>query len=135
MACRISGTACALVAVPIMGNQNLSTSQVWWLVAFVLPLVSTTWIVNAPLMVTSIFPAECQSQGTSLIMAFGTALAGFFPLLLHQSEVSDKEGIGGDYRSGILLAFIAGTTVGAIYWIGRKAIQGRIVIYQRPDLL
>jgi hypothetical protein len=134
--CGISGVACAFVAIPIMSTRHPSLFQIWWLVAGVLPLVSTPWIMNAPLMATSIFPRDCRSQRTSLVMALGTALAGFFPLVLHQIETTTSTGnSGGDYRSGVILAMIAGMAATAIFWIRRHARQGRIIIYQRPELV
>ena len=131
--CGISGLACAFVAVPIMSTRHTSPSQVWWLVAGLLPLVSTPWIMNAPLLATCIFPKERRSQRTSLIMALGTAIAGFFPLVLHQIEARAKR--SSNNWSGVILAVIAAMAAAAIFWIRRQAHNGRIVIYQRSDLI
>ena len=132
--CGISGLACAIVAVPIMSSHHTTPSQVWWLVSGVLPLVSTPWIVNAPLLVTCIFPKACRSQRTSLIMALGTSIAGFFPLVLHQIEATRTQN-SGDCWSGVILAVIAAMAAAAIFWIREQARRGRIVIHQRSDLV
>ena len=139
--CGASGIGCAFLAVPLMAASTMagSTTMVWFLVAGILPGISTFWILNAPLLATSIFPAHRRSEGTSLVMAMGTALAGFFPLLLNQIEhyLAGDDGISStraSYSCGAVLAVIAVLAATAILWIRRWALQGKIPIYQRPYL-
>jgi hypothetical protein len=167
--CAASGLGCAILAIPLMAmttnattaaaaaaptTTNISaTFHVWMVVvAGVLPMVSTLWISNAPLLATSIFPQRHRSQGTSLVMATGTALAGFFPLLLNQilqpllmvdegstSEDTRSNPIAGSssagaYTCGVVLAMVAALAALAIFWIRRRAQTGAVIIYQRPQL-
>lgn len=141
--CGVSGIGCAIIAVPVMAASQ-SRLLVWILVAGVLPFISTFWILNAPLLATSIFPKHYRSQGTSSVMAMGTALAGFFPLLLHQineaaDDDSDATGTSTrthpSYSCGWILAIDAALAAAAIFWILGRAKAKQVIIYQRPDLV
>ncbi|KAL7548888.1 hypothetical protein ACHAWF_012163 [Thalassiosira exigua] len=129
LACGIGGFLCAILAIPMMAANDLgggSPTLVWVLACIVFPVVSTTWILNAPLLATSIFPVETRSRGTSLVLAMGTAVAGFFPLILNEVQ--------GIYASGSILAIIAGLGAVVILWIRHCAQAGRVQIYQRKEL-
>ena len=156
-ACSIGGILCTLLAIPMMslnqfiglcnGNDNADRESssngdvlLWILISGIFPFVSTIWILNAPLLATSIFPTETRSQGTSLVMAMGTAVAGFFPLLLNQmdgsssSNSSNGNSASSMYTSGIVLASVAALGTISILWIRSRAHIGRIQIYQRVEL-
>lgn len=84
------------------------------------------WILNAPLLATSIFPVETRSKGTSLVMATAAAISGFFPLALNE--------ITNVYASGVVLAVVAALASCGILWVRGQARADKLSIYQRPEL-
>ena len=124
----LGGVLCSVLAVPMMAASQLGGIQVAWaLVAVIEPAVATLWILTAPLLATSIFPVETRSKWTSMVMATGVAVAGFFPLLLDQLST-------GFYLSGNVLALVAALGACGILWIRSRAKKGQVQIYQRPEL-
>lgn len=117
--CAWSGGACTVVAMFIFHLSTTSLSIVVLWLAGILPLCATPWIVLAPLLVTSLFDRDTRSQGTSLIMALGTALSGFLPLLLELTA-----------SKGLVLTSLTGLATCTIVWIQHQVCQGRIVVYQ-----
>ena len=125
--CAFGGALCTVLAVPMMAAGILGgVPAVWVLVSIVLPFVSTFWILNAPLLATSVFSVERRSQGTSMVLAVSAAMAGFFPLLMDL--------IPNIYTKGGVLAIIAFFGTIGILWIRNRAKRGKIIIYQRPEL-
>ena len=98
--CAFGGALCTVLAVPMMAAGILGgVPAVWILVSILLPIVSTFWILNAPLLATSVFSVERRSQGTSMVLAMSAAMAGFFPLLM--------DFIPNIYVKGVVLAVVA----------------------------
>lgn len=125
--CAFGGTLCTVLALPMMAAGNYGGVTVSWvLVSGCLPVVSTFWILNAPLMATSIFPVSCRSQWTSMVLATAAAIQGFLPLVLEKIPNVYIQG-------GVLMAIAALGTMGVI-WVRGQAKRGRVIIYQRPEL-
>lgn len=125
--CAFGGTLCTILALPMMvAGQFGGVAVAWILVAAFLPIVSTFWISNAPLLATCLFPAEHRSRGTSLVLSIAAAFGGFFPLLLNV--------IRSTYAKGAVLAVVAGFGTVGIFWIKNIAKKGKVMIYQRPEL-
>jgi len=91
-----------------------------------LPVVSTFWILNGPLLATSVFDVEHRSRGTSLVLATSAAFAGFFPLVMNE--------IPNIYVKGGVLTVIATFGTIGLLWIRNRAKRGKVIIYQRPEL-
>ena len=121
------GTLCTILALPMMvaGNFGGATAA-WILVSGCLPIVSTFWILNAPLLATSVFPVDCRSRGTSLVLATAAGIQGFLPLVLEEIPNAYVQG-------GVLMVIAALGTIGII-WVRNQARRGRVIIYQRPEL-
>lgn len=121
------GALCTVLAVPMMAAGVIGGVPVVWIfVSFLLPIVSTFWITNAPLLATSVFSVERRSQGTSMVLAMSAAMAGFFPLLM--------DFIPNIYVKGAVLAVVAAFGTIGILWIRNRAKSGKVIIYQRPEL-
>jgi len=125
--CAFGGTCCTILALPMMvfGNFGGATAA-WILVSGCLPIVSTFWILNAPLLATSVFPIDCRSRGTSLVLATAAGIQGFLPLVLEEIPNAYAQG-------GVLMVIAALGTIGII-WVRIQARRGRVIIYQRPEL-
>lgn len=125
--CAFGGILCTILAMPMMLAGNFGgLAAAWFLVSGCLPIVSTFWILNAPLLATSIFPVECRSRWTSLVLATAAAIQGFLPLLLEEISNAYLQG-------GVLMTIAAFGTVGII-WVRNQAARGNVIIYQRPEL-
>lgn len=125
--CAFGGALCTILALPMMVAGNFGGVTVAWImVSACLPIVSTFWILNAPLLATSVFPIDCRSRGTSLVLATAAGIAGFLPLLLEE--------IGNIYTQGCVLTIIAALGTIGIIWIRNHAKRGNVIIYQRPEL-
>ena len=125
--CAFGGTLCTFFALPMMVAGDLGgVITAWILVSGCLPIVSTFWILNAPLLATSVFPVECRSRWTSLVLATAAGIAGFLPLLLEE--------IPSTYVQGCVLTIIAALGTIGIIWVRNQANMGNITIYQRPEL-
>ena len=125
--CAFGGTLCTILALPMMVAGNFGGVAVAWIIiSGCLPIVSTFWILNAPLMATSIFPVECRSRGTSLVLATASGIAGFLPLVLEE--------IPNTYAQGGVLTIIAALGTIGIMWVRAQAKSGNVNIYQRPEL-
>ena len=125
--CAFGGTLCTILALPMMVAGNFGGVAVAWIIiSGCLPIVSTFWILNAPLMATSIFPVECRSRGTSLVLATASGIAGFLPLVLEE--------IPNTYAQGGVLTIIAALGTIGIIWVRAQATRGNVNIYQRPEL-
>lgn len=121
------GTLCTILALPMMVAGNFGGVTVAWiLVSGCLPIVSTFWILNGPLLATSVFDVEHRSRNTSMVLAISAALAGFFPLIM--------EVIPNVYAQGGVLTFVAAFGTIGIIWIKNRAKKGKVIIYQRPEL-
>jgi MFS family permease len=121
------GTLCTILALPMMVAGNFGGVTVAWiLVSGCLPIVSTFWILNGPLLATSVFDVEHRSRNTSMVLATSAALAGFFPLVME--EIPDV------YAQGGVLTFVAAFGTIGILWIKNRAKKGKVIIYQRPEL-
>ena len=126
-ACAFGGTLCTILALPMMVVGNFGgVAAAWILVSGCLPIVSTFWILNAPLLATSAFSVDCRSRGTSLVLATATGIAGFLPLVLEEIPNAFAQG-------GVLTVIAALGTIG-ILWIRNRAKNGNVIIYQRPEL-
>lgn len=88
--------------------------------------MSTFWILNAPLLATSVFPVEVRSRWTSMIMATAAATQGFLPLILDE--------IASTYVQAGVLTSIAALGTAGIIWVRGQAKSGKVAIYQRPEL-
>eukprot|EP00536_Pseudo-nitzschia_multiseries_P005232 jgi/Psemu1/323806/estExt_fgenesh1_pg.C_950030 len=125
--CVFGGTLCTVLALPTMVVGNFGgVAAVWFLVSGCLPVVSTFWILNAPLLATSVFPVEYRSRGTSLVLATAAGIQGFLPLVLEE--------IPNAYAQGCVLTAIAALGTIGILWVRNEARRGKVVIYQRPEL-
>ena len=125
--CAFGGSLCTILALPMMIAGDFGgVTAAWIMISGCLPIVSTFWILNAPLLATSIFPVEYRSRGTSLVLATAAGIAGFLPLLLEE--------ISNTYAQGSVLTIIAGLGTIGIIWVRTQAKRGHVNIYQRPEL-
>jgi len=125
--CAFGGTLCTVLALPMMVVGNFGgVTAAWILVSGCLPVVSTFWILNAPLLATSVFSVEYRSRGTSLVLAAAAGIQGFLPLVLEE--------IPNAYAQGCVLTAIAGLGTIGILWVRNQARRGKVIIYQRPEL-
>lgn len=125
--CAFGGTLCTVLALPMMIAGNFGgEAAAWIIVSGFFPIVSSFWILNAPLLVTSVFPVECRSRGTSMVLATAAGIAGFLPLMLEE--------IPNAYAQGFILTIIAALGTIGIIWIRNQAKRGNVKIYQRPEL-
>jgi MFS family permease len=125
--CAFGGTLCTILALPMMVAGNFGgVAAAWITVSGCLPLVSTFWILNAPLLATSVFPVDCRSRGTSMVLATAAGIAGFLPLVLEE--------IPNTYAQGGVLTIIAALGTIGIIWVRHQAKVGNVRIYQRPEL-
>ncbi len=125
--CAFGGALCTILALPMMIAGDFGgVTAAWIMISGCLPVVSTFWILNAPLLATSIFPVDYRSRGTSLVLATAAGIAGFLPLLLEE--------IPSTYAQGSVLTIIAGLGTIGIIWVRTQAKRGHVNIYQRPEL-
>mmetsp|Transcript_196 Transcript_196/g.402 ORF Transcript_196/g.402 Transcript_196/m.402 type:complete len:333 (-) Transcript_196:110-1108(-) len=125
--CAFGGTLCTILALPMMAAGNFGgVAGAWILVSGCLPVTSTFWILNAPLLATSVFPVGCRSRGSSLVLATAAGMAGFLPLVLEE--------IPNTYAQGCVLMVIAALGTIGILWVRNRAKNGNVIIYQRPEL-
>ena len=125
--CAFGGTLCTILALPMMIAGDFGgVTAAWIMISGCLPVVSTFWILNAPLLATSVFPVDYRSRGTSLVLATAAGIAGFLPLVL--------EAIPSTYAQGSVLTIIAGLGTVGIIWVRIQAKRGNVNIYQRPEL-
>ena len=125
--CAFGGTLCTILALPMMIAGDFGgVTAAWIMISGCLPVVSTFWILNAPLLATSVFPVDYRSRGTSLVLATAAGIAGFLPLVL--------EAIPSTYAQGSVLTIIAGLGTVGIIWVRVQAKRGNVDIYQRPEL-
>ena len=125
--CAFGGTLCTILALPMMIAGDFGGMTVAWImISGCLPVVSSFWILNAPLLATSVFPVDYRSRGTSLVLATAAGIAGFLPLLLEQ--------ISSTYAQGSVLTIVAGLGTIGIIWVRNQAKRGNVNIYQRPEL-
>lgn len=125
--CAFGGSLCTFLALPMMIAGDFGgVTAAWIMISGCLPVVSTFWILNAPLLATSIFPVDYRSRGTSLVLATAAGIAGFLPLVLEE--------IPNSYAQGSVLTIIAGLGTIGIIWIRTQAKRGYVNIYQRPEL-
>lgn len=125
--CAFGGTLCTILALPMMVAGDIGgITAAWIMISGCLPVVSTFWILNAPLLATSIFPVGYRSRGTSMVLATAAGIAGFLPLALEE--------ISNTYIQGSVLAVIAALGTIGIIWVRYQAKRGNINIYQRPEL-
>lgn len=125
--CAFGGSLCTILALPMMIAGDFGgVTAAWIMISGCFPIVSTFWILNAPLLATSIFPVEYRSRGTSLVLATAAGIAGFLPLLLEE--------ISNTYAQGSVLTIIAGLGTIGIIWVRTQAKRGHVNIYQRPEL-
>ena len=121
------GILCTILALPILLiGQYGGVASAWIMISVLLPIVSTFWILNAPLMASSIFPVDVRSRGTSMVLATAAAFAGFLPLVLEE--------IPNTYWQGGTLTIIAALGTVGIVWVRQQCKRGNIIIYQRPEL-
>ncbi|EOD10559.1 hypothetical protein EMIHUDRAFT_120543 [Emiliania huxleyi CCMP1516] len=121
-ACAFGGIMCSVLALPMMTASEFGgVISTWMLISVAFPIVSTVWILNAPLLATSIFPVETRSKGTSLVMATAAAISGFFPLALNE--------ITNVYASGVVLAVVAALASCGILWLGRITALKHLVLH------
>ena len=121
------GILCTILALPILliGRYG-GVASAWIMISVLLPIISTFWILNAPLMASSIFPVDVRSRGTSMVLATAAAFAGFLPLVLEE--------IPNTYWQGGTLTIIAALGTVGIIWVRQQCKRGNIIIYQRPEL-
>jgi len=125
--CAFGGTLCTILALPMMVAGDFGgVAAAWITISVCLPVVSTFWILNAPLLATSVFPVDYRSQGTSMVLATAAGIAGFLPLALEE--------ISNTYTQGFVLTIIAGLGTIGIIWVRNQAKRGNVNIYQRPEL-
>ena len=125
--CAFGGTLCTILALPIMVAGDFGgVAAAWIMISVCLPVVSTFWILNAPLLATSVFPVDYRSRGTSMVLATAAGIAGFLPLALEE--------ISNTYIQGSVLTIIAGLGTIGIIWVRNQAKRGNVNIYQRPEL-
>jgi len=125
--CAFGGTLCTIFALPMMVAGNFGgVAAAWIMVSGCLPIVSTFWILNAPLLATSVFPVDCRSRGTSLVLATAAGFAGFLPFVLEE--------IPNTYAQGCILTVISALGTMGIIWVRNQAKRGNVNIYQRPEL-
>eukprot|EP00531_Pseudo-nitzschia_arenysensis_P010236 CAMPEP_0116121684 /NCGR_PEP_ID=MMETSP0329-20121206/3826_1 /TAXON_ID=697910 /ORGANISM="Pseudo-nitzschia arenysensis, Strain B593" /LENGTH=429 /DNA_ID=CAMNT_0003615509 /DNA_START=636 /DNA_END=1925 /DNA_ORIENTATION=- len=125
--CAFGGTLCTILALPMMVAGDFGgVTAAWIMISGCLPVVSTFWILNAPLLATSVFPVEYRSRGTSMVLATAAGMAGFLPLALEE--------ISNTYIQGSVLTVIAALGTIGIIWVRNQAKRGNINIYQRPEL-